>query len=307
MECNKDLNNIVFVILHYNVIEETKDCVESIKRNIRRDNIAIVVVDNCSPNKSGEVLKRTFAQDPMVSVLLMERNLGFACGNNAGILYAREKLNADFVCCMNNDTLIEQNDFIENLYEVYEEHKAAVIGPMVILKDGSIQQHPYRMYSVEEYQGQLRNWEKVLHPNLTYIIKSSLSDLSVVNTILNKITKRGHKTKVDNADYYLNEHEDIILHGCCLIFTPIFFERLDGFCPDTFLYNEEEILYLDLKSHDLHNVYSPKIQIRHMENAATDSVVKNNRERMEFLAKNKTQSLKILIEKLQVVENLTRG
>ena len=45
---------IGFVVLHYNAIKETIDCVESIKKRIDTNKYYIVVVDNASPNHTGE-------------------------------------------------------------------------------------------------------------------------------------------------------------------------------------------------------------------------------------------------------------
>lgn len=48
--------DISFIILHYNVVDETINCVNSIKNNINSNNYHIVIADNASPNKSGDIL-----------------------------------------------------------------------------------------------------------------------------------------------------------------------------------------------------------------------------------------------------------
>lgn len=44
---------IGFVVLHYNAIKETIDCVESIKKRIDTNKYYIVVVDNASSKSYG--------------------------------------------------------------------------------------------------------------------------------------------------------------------------------------------------------------------------------------------------------------
>lgn len=63
-------------------MEETINCVSSIRKNIDTSNYHIIVVDNASPNKTGFQLKK-YGDDSTVTVLLSEKNLGFANGNNS--------------------------------------------------------------------------------------------------------------------------------------------------------------------------------------------------------------------------------
>lgn len=69
----KSKKEIVFVILHYNAIDETFNCVESIQKTIDVESYQIIVVDNCSPNKTGEILQKKYRGDSSVSVILSEK------------------------------------------------------------------------------------------------------------------------------------------------------------------------------------------------------------------------------------------
>lgn len=296
---NSKQYSIAFVVLHYNVLQETLACVTSIKQRIDTNNYHIVVVDNKSPNGTGIELFHKYQFDSKVDVLLLDENAGFANGNNVGIEYSKEKLKADFVCCLNNDTLLEQSDFFSNIVLIYKNSDAAVIGPQILDRDGKIYMHPGMLLPVDIYRKQLRNWQRFLQQDVHNRIRNELLNTYIVQSAKNFFSQRHKCTNRDNEGYYCSVHEDIILHGCCLIFTPIFFTKLHGFCKETFLYNEEEILYLDLLKNGLHNIYSPKIRIRHLENVATDSIVKTNMERKRFFAQNKVKSLCILISKCE--------
>lgn len=66
------------------------------------------------------------------------------------------------------------------------------------------------------------------------------------------------------------------------------------------VYNcEENILFVDLMDNGLTNIYSPKIQMKHLEDAATDSIVKNEKEKNKFIESNRADSLQVLIRKLK--------
>ena len=51
------MSNISFVILHYNTIGETRNCVKSILKLQDELSFNIIIIDNASPNGSGEILK----------------------------------------------------------------------------------------------------------------------------------------------------------------------------------------------------------------------------------------------------------
>ena len=50
-------------------------------------------------------------------LVLLTENVGFAKGNNAGCEYAIKKYQPDFLCVINSDTVIEQSEFIDIIYE----------------------------------------------------------------------------------------------------------------------------------------------------------------------------------------------
>ncbi|MDU2205018.1 MAG: glycosyltransferase family 2 protein [Thomasclavelia ramosa] len=291
--------DIAFVILHFNTLQETSDCVNSIICNIDTDNYYIVIVDNCSENDSLKILKNKYNKDSKIKIIMNEANLGFACGNNIGIKYAKEKLHATYICCLNNDTLLMQKDFFETLNSAYSVDKPAVIGPQVILKDNSIQKiRPY-LLSINEYRKHLDVYQLIMKKSFKqkmkeYLLKYKL--IRFINTMKHSISD---EVKFEDDSYYKKQHKDILLHGCCLVFTPIFFEVLEGFCEETFLYYEEEILYLDLMNAGIHSLYYPSLLIRHLEDAATNSMVTNNYEKKLFMTEHKLNSVQILINHLQ--------
>ncbi len=91
-------------MLNYCSFEETVGCVEALSQSQYRNN-RTVIIDNASPDGSGEKLQTQF---PKIEYLQMPKNFGYAGGNNYGIAHAL-KNNADFVFIINPDVRIEAN------------------------------------------------------------------------------------------------------------------------------------------------------------------------------------------------------
>ena len=68
---------INYIILQYNLYEKTIECVKSIKNNTNVD-YHIIIVDNCSTNNAYEKINSIFQNDPYVTVIQTNKNLGFA-------------------------------------------------------------------------------------------------------------------------------------------------------------------------------------------------------------------------------------
>lgn len=280
-----------FVILHYNVLEETLRCVQSIKDCVQDKNYRIVVVDNASPNHSGLELKERFKDDSVVSVLVNEENLGFAKGNNIGIYYARETLKADFVVALNNDTYLIQKDFPQVIEEEWMYSSFAVMGPRVFTPSGVNQNPvPFEVNCIAEVNKRI--WKYSLAYFRALLGIDSLCYR--IKDYAKKVLRKKNEKIVLNERNQLCRQENVKLHGCCLIFSPKYFEYFDGFDPQTFMYLEEDILIAHLRRKKLLSVYNPKLQIFHAEMAATKSLSKTNRKKQLFVYGQYLKSLKVL-------------
>lgn len=290
-------DQIVFVILNYNLFNEVVECINSIKSKIDTEQYHIIVIDNCSPNGNGQNLYNHYILDKKVVVKVLSKNLGFAKGNNIGIEFARKAFSPKYICCLNNDILFIDNKFFNKLDECFIKTNAAVIAPKVFLKDASIQPVIAQPYSINFYKHLLASLSNVGWRGGIYKIKQYLKKFYIIRYIYKKIKLKPKELLDPNF-----EHKNILLHGCCLIFTPTFFERLKGFNPKTFMFREEELLFLSLKKNNLENIYCPKLEIKHLEDVSTNVSYKTNKEKENFLRENQLKSLKILIDELEIYE-----
>jgi GT2 family glycosyltransferase len=90
------------VVLNWCGERDTRECISSLQRS-SYPNLRILLVDNASPDGSGERLRREFLD---VDYLQTGANLGYAGGNNRGINRAIDG-GSEFVMVVNNDTVVD--------------------------------------------------------------------------------------------------------------------------------------------------------------------------------------------------------
>lgn len=295
----KEYYKIVFLILHYYTIDDTIKCVTSIKERIDTNNYEIVIVDNGSPNGSGQELKKKYEKDENIHILINDKNLGFANGNNLGFEYAKKQLKADFIVMLNNDTILLRDNFIEVVSKEYEYSHFAVMGPKILLPEDRICYYPENLISRQKLKKNIRK-------SFIYMLLEYLYVGNIVR-VIKKCIKMDLK---DNKNYYnkedieektKNRKEDIVLHGCFLIFSPEYISCFNGLDNRTFLYKEEQLLYIRIKKNGLKSVYNPELVIFHNESSATKSTNKNLRSKNLLTHKNQIKSSLIVLDEIKTL------
>lgn len=124
------------IVLNWNGEEDTAACVDSLLAQ-RGVSIEILVVDNASPDGSGE---RLHARYPRLAYLQTGANLGYAGGNNRGYAWVRAR-GADWVLVLNNDTVADP-DCVRHLLDVATtDSRIAALAPLIVRHD-----HPDRVW-----------------------------------------------------------------------------------------------------------------------------------------------------------------
>ncbi len=286
-----------FVILHYIVEEITKQCIESIKKISQGYDYHIVIVDNASPNGSGQRLYDYYINDEHCTVILNDINMGFAKGNNIGYLYAKDKLKSDFIIVQNNDVMIRQENFIALVEEIYQREKFSILGPDIYCPYTKQHQSPLRLngFSYEQLYKCVCNMRKAYRH---FFIRSCKN--KVVN-ICNKILKFKKITKSQLQDsiglYKEKMIKNPLLQGACYIYSRDYIskERL-AFCDKTFMYYEEDILYYNCIKNGHLMLYCSDIQVEHLDDASTNAAMPNSYRRAKNKLKYMIKSAEILLE-----------
>jgi GT2 family glycosyltransferase len=120
------------IILCWNDLKVIGDCLRSIYAETRGFEFEVIVSDNGSSDGSIEFIHNKY---PRALVLENGCNLGFAKGNNAGIVQAT----GEYVLILNPDTIIHDRA-LDKLVVFAEQHpNAGAFGCRVLNSDGSYQ------------------------------------------------------------------------------------------------------------------------------------------------------------------------
>ncbi len=277
-----------YIILHYKTLEDTMACVKSIEKNTK-ETYKIIIVDNYSNNGTLEQLNKQYKKNKNITIIANNKNLGFANGNNVGFLYAKKQFNPDFIVMCNSDTLLLSDDYCDKIQKTYNKENFAVLGPKIILKNNTINPIRTKFPSMKTIKKSLIYKKIELFALKTKIL------IPVYDFFKNT---RDNKSKHTTENPELIYH-DIILHGCFWVFSKKYIDMFDGIDNRTFLYREEELLYLRLIKNGLHNIYDPSITIFHKEDGSTSAINKNKIKKRLFIAKNQIKSLKVLLEEIE--------
>ena len=208
--------NVAVVILNYLNYRDTDECVQSILKQ-RYHYYHILIVDNGSENESYQYLKKKYNNESKVFVIRASKNYGFAKGNNIGIFYVKKYFQSEYVMLLNNDTILEDCEYLRKMVAA-DDGTLGVIGSRVIERDcGSVKK--YKRY--------------VTFPASLFYYFALLSEY------------RGYPISQIFWEKMLEKQEGVyIFRGCILMLTPAYFNFYEGLDPRTFLYCEEELLYL---------------------------------------------------------------
>lgn len=262
---------------------------------IRYEDYEIVIVDNASPDKSGELLKKKYRNTGEVHIIDNSSNEGFARGNNAGYQFARAELKADFIICMNNDVMMLQEDFLQRILDLYGTKTFHVLGPDIVTPRGE-HQNPHRLktFDRKDVNRIIRNRTIILW----YLRAKRLLKLEDKIQILEKWDARRGAEEKKNVSAE-REQLNVVLHGSCLIFTPAYIEKEDeAFYPETFMWMEEEILTYLCQKKNYKIVYSPQIKVLHHEGISTGEI-KGKSEKYFFYSAQLKNSAKVMKELLK--------
>ena len=120
---------VSMIILNWNGIEYTRDCIKSVREKTVYKSYEIIVVDNGSNKKEVEELKKLHSRKLIDKLILNDSNRGFSGGNNQGMDIAR----GNYMLLLNNDILVKKG-WLSTLVEVGESSKKiGLIGPKITL------------------------------------------------------------------------------------------------------------------------------------------------------------------------------
>lgn len=124
---------ISIIILTYNQLSFTKQCIESIEKHTKKEDIEVIVVDNASSDGTREYLSGL----NNIRTIYNHKNLGFSKGCNQGF----EISSGDAILFLNNDTVVTENWLPPLIDLLYRSDKIGMVGPVSNYVSGQQQVH----------------------------------------------------------------------------------------------------------------------------------------------------------------------
>ena len=121
-----ELPRISVIVLTFNNLDLTRSCVESVFKRTDYPNLEVILVDNCSTDGTPSYLRELQVEHPEIKVILNERNLGFAAGNNKGLAEAT----GEYLVLLNNDTVVTDGWASTLMRHLQRDPEIGIIGPV---------------------------------------------------------------------------------------------------------------------------------------------------------------------------------
>ena len=132
------MKKISACIVSYNGAEEVIKAVASLQQHTKDCELTVYLVDNASPDGTGEQLKQLAA--PNVKVICLPHNVGFGKGHNQVLPF----LDSEYHFVLNPDIFID-NNVLPAICNWMDAHKEVVMAtPKLLFPDGRIQVLPKR-------------------------------------------------------------------------------------------------------------------------------------------------------------------
>ena len=221
------------IIVNYNLSLEVINCINSIIKSADY-NIEIIIVDNNSTDKDSKIMESKILppNNIKISFYYLDKNLGFGAGNNFGA----KKANGEIIYLLNPDTIINNNIFIavKSLFE--NNSDIAIVGTKIVneynIQEKSVGRFPNLFLEILNVLWLSRIYEKF---------------------IFNKKIKL-RKDKVLTVDW---------VTGSSIFIRKTFYNLVDGFDENIFMYSEEIDLCKRIKKIGGEIVYFPEAEIIH--------------------------------------------
>jgi|WetSurMetagenome_2_1015567.scaffolds.fasta_scaffold220734_2 GT2 family glycosyltransferase len=223
--------DISVIIVNYNTTSHLKKCLDSIIKNIKNSTYEILVVDNCSTDRSIESFLDFY---PNIKFFFLNKNNGFGAGCNFGV----SKSYGKYILLLNPDTFLE-SDIITKFFSFMEDNEnIGVCSALSEGLDGKIQ------YCYNDFPSLI--WE-------FYELTSYL---------LNRRIRKLNEFAVDNSSKSDSIEIDWAI-GANLFISRDVFNFVNGFDEKFFLYYEDTDLQKRIRNKGYRIMLLNRLRIKH--------------------------------------------
>ncbi len=171
---------VSIIILNWNGLDFTKQCIDSIRQNTDYKPFEIIVVDNGSGEEEIKQLQGMHNQGLIDRLILNKENKGFAGGNNQGLRAA----NGDFFLLLNNDTIVKKSWLNELVKAAESDESIGIVQPDLPEAEGK--QQPYSGGYIDD-SGTAKFILKQQHPGMHDIEQAGGAAFFIKKSLFEKI------------------------------------------------------------------------------------------------------------------------
>jgi len=163
---------VSIIILNWNGLEDTIECLESLKK-ITYPDYEVILVDNGSEGDDVRILREKFGD--YIHIIENDRNYGFAEGCNIGMRYSLKNSNPDYILLLNNDTVVDANFLTELVKAVDNDATIGIVGPKI---------YSYNEPNKISFIGTMIDWWNVGIPPTNEIDVGQFDELVEVDAVI---------------------------------------------------------------------------------------------------------------------------
>lgn len=233
--------DLSIIIVSWNVKELLRQCLASVESGRGALNLQVIIVDNASTDKSGEMVAAEF---PWVCLLRQQKNVGFSRGNNLGLATAKGR----YLLLLNPDTQLVGTALSQMVAYLDAHPTVGALGPQLLFPDGKIQSSRRRF--------------------------PTLATGFFESTWLQSVAPRS----ITHRYYMLDRPDDVIsqvdwVMGASLMVRRQAYEDIGPLDEGYFMYSEEMEWQRRIKNAGWKVIYYPFAQVIHHEGKSSEQVV----------------------------------
>ena len=229
---------ISFCTVTYNNQGGIAEFINNLESSLYTDvDFSIFVVDNCSTDKTVEIVAKLCKQHSNITLIKAKQNGGFSAGNNLVLPY----LDSDYHIVLNSDIRIQDSNELRKMIDFMEEHgEIGLLSPKLISSNGKLQKLYRRNPSILDLGLRFIS-PKLMRKRQAWFMHEE----SGYNTI----------GPIENAS------------GAFMLFRTSVFKQINGFDERYFMYMEDADITRTLNQHS-EAIYFPQATFVHGWNRA---------------------------------------
>lgn len=252
--------DVSILIISYNTRELTLDCLRSVYAQTKGIEFEVIVLDNASADRSAEAVRSAY---PDVKLLALEKNVGFAKGNNL----AAKEATGELLLLLNPDTVVLDGAVQQAVAFARAHPEAGIIGGRTYFGDMSL--------NYSSCHGHPTVWSMICKgTGLASVMRQS----AWFNPESLGAWERDTVREVDAVT------------GCFLLIRRALWDELRGFDESFFMYGEDTDLCLRAWKAGQKCMICPEARLIHYggksEDVRADKMVKLFRAKTQFFEKH---------------------